>query len=205
MIRNTEDDAKDPVHALLFIAAATGPGGTSRAIEEQEKAGQAQVVNSDQLPTNLYGQSEADFEALGFTFGDLDPSDPLFRPATLPDGWKREASDVDMWSYIVDERGRRRVSVFYKAAFYDRRAHAGLLAVADYVHECARTSKAVITDDVWATPAAIVEAARDGMELAARRGARYTETGDTEWAAEEQAKVEQYATIIARFETAAGA
>ena len=27
-----------------------------------------------------------------------------------------------MWSHIVDAEGRKRVAVFYKAAFYDRRA-----------------------------------------------------------------------------------
>ena len=32
-----------------------------------------------------------------------------------------------MHSDILDDHGRKRVSVFYKAAFYDRRAHAGLI------------------------------------------------------------------------------
>jgi hypothetical protein len=46
----------------------------------------------------------------------------MFRQATLPPGWKKTGSDHDMWSYVEDERGLRRVAVFYKAAFYDRRA-----------------------------------------------------------------------------------
>ena len=54
----------------------------------------------------------------------------MFTEATLPTGWKREPSEHPMWSYIVDERGIRRVSVFYKAAFYDRSAHASIVNVA---------------------------------------------------------------------------
>ncbi len=104
-----------------FIVAST-PGG----IEAQEKAGQQELVQSDKLPTEILYSSQEDFEALGFVFGEEVKGDPLFRHATLPEGWKREASDHDMWSYIVDENGVRRVSIFYKAAFYDRGAHMSL-------------------------------------------------------------------------------
>lgn len=90
-----------------------------------EAAGQQQLVNSDRLPVDTDGQDQA-FIDLGFTFGEPDADDPLFRPATLPEGWTRRASDHDMWSYLVDETGTDRVSIFYKAAFYDRRAHMGL-------------------------------------------------------------------------------
>jgi hypothetical protein len=119
-IRNTTEAMKDPVEASLFLldAMAGHPGG----IERMEAAGQAQLVNSDRLPTDTGRDGDEAFIALGFTFEEPDPDDPLFRPATLPSGWKRQASDHSMWSYIVDEQGERRVAIFYKAAFYDRRA-----------------------------------------------------------------------------------
>lgn len=104
-----------------FLVAASPDG-----IESQERAGQAEVLQSTTLPAEILWSTAEDFEALGFTFGELVDGDPLFRQASLPEGWKREGSDHAMWSYIVDGRGIRRVAVFYKAAFYDRHAHMGL-------------------------------------------------------------------------------
>lgn len=101
-----------------FVVAST-PGG----IEAQEKAGQQMLVASSDLPKDMSPNREA-FEAVGFKFGE--DVDELFVKCTLPAGWKREASDHSMWSYIVDEEGRKRVGVFYKAAFYDRRADCRL-------------------------------------------------------------------------------
>lgn len=109
---------RDP---FVHLAGSMGGTGVSGYIEDMESAGQRQVVNSDRLPTQTHGTDEA-FLDLGFSLGDPDPADPMFRPATLPEGWKREGGDHAMWSYIVDERGIRRVAIFYKAAFYDRRA-----------------------------------------------------------------------------------
>jgi hypothetical protein len=40
----------------------------------------------------------------------------------LPDGWQKRATDHDMWSELVDADGVVVASMFYKAAFYDRRA-----------------------------------------------------------------------------------
>lgn len=95
-------------------------------IENMEAAGQRQVVESDVIPTELLRCTDDDLTALGFTLGDPVEDDPLFRHATLPEGWCREGSDHDMWSYIVDGEGKRRVAIFYKAAFYDRKAHLSL-------------------------------------------------------------------------------
>jgi len=114
---------RDPMIHLLG-AMSDGP---SRYIEDLEADGQRQLVASDKLPTDLRDRSE--FEALGFTFGDPIEGDPMFAPATLPPGWKREGYDHAMWSYIVDERGIQRVGIFYKAAYYDRSAHASLINV----------------------------------------------------------------------------
>lgn len=101
-------------------AVAATPGG----IEAQEKAGQALLVASELVPKKLH-PSRDDFIRAGFVFGK--DADDLFVNASLPAGWTREPSDHSMWSYITDEQGRRRVEIFYKAAFYDRRAEAYLL------------------------------------------------------------------------------
>lgn len=97
--------------------------GTSDAIEAQEAQGQKELVNSSVLPSEILHSTQADFEALGFVFGDLVEGDPLFRHVQLPEGWIKKGSDHAMWSYVEDDRGIERVAVFYKAAFYDRSAH----------------------------------------------------------------------------------
>jgi hypothetical protein len=138
---------------LLHLLGAMSDG-SSRYIENQEAAGQRQLVNSDRLPVDSHG-TDADFEAVGFTFGPPDKNDPLFRPATLPEGWKREGSDHSMGSYIIDPLGRRRVSVFYKAAFYDRRASMYLVSPAGYLNSFLWGDDAEarpVLDDEWLTP-----------------------------------------------------
>lgn len=101
---------------------ASTPGG----IERQEKAGQTALVNSTNMPAEMC-PSKAAFEELGFQFGA--PVDELFLTAILPAGWSRQAADHSMYSFIIDDDGRQRVEIFYKAAFYDRRAHARLVPI----------------------------------------------------------------------------
>ena len=50
------------------------------------------------------------------------PDDPLFREATLPEGYTRAKTPHDMWTDILDPDGVKVAAVFYKAAFYDRKA-----------------------------------------------------------------------------------
>lgn len=106
---------------LKNARVAATPGG----IEAQEKAGQQALVASTDMPKDM-SPDRAAFEKLGFTFGE--PVDDLFIKATLPAGWARSATSHSMHSDILDEKGRRRVAVFYKAAFYDRSASATLVA-----------------------------------------------------------------------------
>lgn len=93
--------------------------GTDKYITDMEAAGQRQLVNGSELP---YEGPWNELEALGFTRGEPVEGDGLFIHATLPEGWRKEPTDHSMWSKVVDERGIERVSIFYKAAFYDRRA-----------------------------------------------------------------------------------
>ncbi len=103
-----------------FIAAIT-PGG----IEAQEARGQQSFVQSETLPTDMRDARPV-LEAAGVKFiGPVD-GDPLFQKVQLPSGWKKEATDHSMWSELVDDKGRKRAAIFYKAAFYDRSAHLSL-------------------------------------------------------------------------------
>ncbi len=102
------------------VVAAT-PGG----IEAQEAAGQVEFLTGDTLPQEiLRPETRSDLERFGIVFGD--EVDDLFIEAKLPEGWSRKGTDHSMWSEIRDEEGRCRMSVFYKAAFYDRKAHVSV-------------------------------------------------------------------------------
>ena len=105
----------------IALAAMLGASGI---IEAQEAQGQRELVRSSVLPADITDRES--FERLGFTFGEPVAGDSLFLNATMPPGWTKEGSDHAMWSYLLDDKGRRRASVFYKAAFYDRSAHMRL-------------------------------------------------------------------------------
>jgi hypothetical protein len=96
-------------------------------IERMEALGKTEFSRSDVLPVQMGGQ-QALLEELGFVLGPQVPGDPLFRQAKLPSGWRKdEETGHAMWTSILDEQGCERAHVFYKAAFYDRRADMGLL------------------------------------------------------------------------------
>lgn len=100
------------------LVAAT-EGGVAR----QEKEGQETLAGFDRLPVN--GMSNRrHLERLGFVVHE--PVDDIFTRVTPPPGWTLVATDHPMWSMLFDDKGRKRGSVFYKAAFYDRSAHMRL-------------------------------------------------------------------------------
>jgi len=153
----------DPyANALIGLAVSMSAGPTA-FIEEQERNGQAELVNSDVPPTEISGGSRADFEAVGFVFGEPVERDDLFTHATLPAGWTRQGTDRAMHSSILDHLGRKRVSVFYKAAFYDRRADMSITTVLGYALDCLNlygdgAPTMPILDDEWATTDAVAGA-----------------------------------------------
>ena len=105
---------------LANAIAASTPGG----IEAQEAAGQAMLVASGaQLPKDIQSglTREQITAATGIQFGE--DADDIFVNVTLPPGWKLKATSHSMWSDLLDDQGRKRAGVFYKAAFYDRNAH----------------------------------------------------------------------------------
>lgn len=127
-----------------FMTAFT-PGG----IEAQEAQGQRDLVASEVLPRKCNGCTRSQLEHMGIVFGvDIDA---LFVHVTLPHGWHKEATEHHMWSTLVDQHGRVRANIFYKAAFYDRDAHITLCrcitVTRRFYDETHETDTAVIADD----------------------------------------------------------
>lgn len=121
---NTEEQAR--THPLAVLAEAVMHGDGSKAIVAQEARGQREFVTSDTLPSDIKEADKAVLIACGFRFiGPVD-GDPLFQFVEMPKGWTKKATDHSMWSKLVDDKGRERGSIFYKAAFYDRAAHLHL-------------------------------------------------------------------------------
>ncbi len=116
---NPDEYLNMPEGLIAACVAAASPEGIAR----QEAAGQKMFVTSQTLPKEC---PRADLESLGFVFGE--DVDDLFVDVTFPEGWKVEASDHDMWSNLLDPRGRTRATIFYKAAFYDRHADMNLIS-----------------------------------------------------------------------------
>lgn len=92
------------------------------AIEASEARGQRELVASTQLPVEMSREDRAKLEAAGVKLGKPLPDDGLFCNAELPKGWRLQPTDHSMWSKLIDAEGNERASIFYKAAFYDRRA-----------------------------------------------------------------------------------
>lgn len=120
--------AEDPEKAATFrgmsdmlFAAAEGKSMES-AIHAQEARGQDTLVRSDLLPVDA---PWAKLEALGFVR--LDEGDGVLCRATLPPGWEKRGGEDSRESYIYDEDGHKRAGIFYKAAFYDRKADLWLI------------------------------------------------------------------------------
>mgnify|MGYP001571938955 CR=1 FL=1 len=123
---NVEDTTRRPLETHIDGATVAG---LPAYIENMEAVGTRQLFGSDILPADMTPADTAEWQTLGFAFGDPVDGDPLFRRATLPDGWRREGSGDPRGGYLVDPRGIRRVTIWYKAAFYDRRADMVLVNV----------------------------------------------------------------------------
>jgi len=117
---NQQKPRKEDGMDLLFRALVTGDN--SGAILGQEADGQKSFVSSTTLPTDMR-EAKAVLEAAGVKFLGVVEDDPMFQYVELPNGWKKVATSHSMYSDLVDDKGRKRAGIFYKAAFYDRSAH----------------------------------------------------------------------------------
>jgi hypothetical protein len=118
-VRKVVDTSKLGPESIFAEAMVFGSSG---AIERQEREGQRSLIESTMLPTVVRGATDDELRSLGFELGPADESDPLFRPAKLPPGWTKRGTEHAMHSDLIDAKGFRRAGIFYKAAFYDRRA-----------------------------------------------------------------------------------
>ncbi len=117
IVQNTTAMAN--AHPLATLLTSQDGG-----IEASEARGQRELVESEVLPKDCAGlRNRPVLEAWGIQICDPVEDDDLFIHVKLPEGWKKEASTHSMWSNLVDDKGRVRAAVFYKAAFYDRKAH----------------------------------------------------------------------------------
>lgn len=198
--------AEDPAEGIAFLLDGMATGGAERFITDQEKRGQRQLVHSDRLPSDLKGD-RAEWEALGFTFGEPDEEDPVFMPATLPDGWKRQPTEHSMWSVIADQLGRERVAIFYKAAFYDRSAFARLTSVYEHVHKHVENGAPMVISDEWATRDAVLAAMRQHAAENRDSAARFREYAASDTRSEDNRKgcmeiAERHDATTAKYEAA---
>lgn len=106
-----------------LLVRALGEKSSGDAILGQEAAGQQSFVNSDTLPTEMSREDRATLEAAGVVFGEVVPGDDLFQYVQLPQGWTKSSTGHSMHNDLLDDKGRKRAGIFYKAAFYDRRAN----------------------------------------------------------------------------------
>jgi hypothetical protein len=116
---NTEKEATEtPLVTLLSMIV----GG----VEAQEAQGQEDLLVSELLPTNMSPETKVALQAAGVIFLGPVPNDELFQYAQLPAGWSKQGTDHSLYSDLIDEKGVKRASIFYKAAFYDRSARLSL-------------------------------------------------------------------------------
>jgi len=145
-ITNTTRRVKqDPMSVLGEILCC----GTSHTIERQESQGQRELVKSEVLPTRGLRHIHDALERAGGAVGNPVDGDPMFTNVTLPPGWGKQATDHSMWSRLIDQAGRERASIFYKAAFYDRDAFiqpSRRFTVDGYSHKIDGELKAVLRD-----------------------------------------------------------
>jgi hypothetical protein len=81
-----------------------------------------------------------------------------------------------MHSKLIDDLGRERVSIFYKAAFYDRRADMRLVTHYGYLSSCLYDGRTPVLDDEWLT----LDGARSELErMAVKREEEATEALDS--------------------------
>lgn len=166
---------RDPELHLL----GTMSDGMGDYITGMESAGQRQALASEVIPTEIHGGSKEDLTALGFVLGDQVPGDPLFRHATLPPGWSKQSTEYALDSSIVDDLGRKRCGIFYKAAFYDRRASLSIESPSSYAWSIAANDALLILDDAWATREAMAAAFAEWEESETCNIARWRELAGT--------------------------
>lgn len=168
-VTNTEDEARrNPLGLLVQAMEDRAPGDF---ILRQEAQGQRELARSETLPTEMSAEDRAALEKAGVVFEGPVANDKLFQHARLPSGWRIAPTDHSMWSNLVDANGRKRASVFYKAAFYDRAAHLHVVrrfSVRRAFFDDRRVVAAEVLDGdavLFETPRVVVEGSEDSRDF----------------------------------------
>lgn len=114
------------INPVALSAAMSGDlknaivASTLGGIEAQEAQGQKELANSSELPVRAPWE---ELRKMGITdiedYNEAAKQGKLFCKAELPPGWKKMPTDHSMWTDLVDDKGVKKASIFYKAAFYD--------------------------------------------------------------------------------------
>jgi hypothetical protein len=114
---------------------------------KQVALGQHQIVNGKVLPTAFNGGSEKlmkhELTKIGFVFGNVVDDDPMFQSVELPAGWSRVATGHPLWSHILDEYGRERISIFFDASLHNRDAFFDVIPAIQVAWNEQRTSDGI--------------------------------------------------------------
>lgn len=149
-------------------------------IEDMEARGQQELTSqTSKLPTE--GSKDPAWAKMGVLFGKPVAGDPVFTEVQLPYGWKLKPTDHSMWNNLLDEQGRVRAKMFYKAAFYDRSAHIRL----ETRYHVDRENK--IADDYDSAQRYVAKDSADGTVLFATEYLERDPKYSPEWSAKEQA------------------
>lgn len=122
-------DVNSTYEELMRLICEGAVENPSLAIEIQERIGQQRLVEYNLLPKTVslfeiqdraanIAYTKKCYDAMGIKT--IFEHDDLFYNAFLPLGWRIESTSHHMWSNVLDDRNRKRMSIFYKASFYDR-------------------------------------------------------------------------------------
>lgn len=111
-------------------------GGPAFGIDSMQREGQKEMLYIDTLPVSgstpqkawdekgvqyIDDSQEKLLIAMGFKLGPpVEGDEKFFRHATFPPGWTRKRTEHHMYTHVLDNKGRPRLQIGYKAAFYDR-------------------------------------------------------------------------------------
>ena len=116
-MKKTTNTKKEPRIDWLF-------GVNPNAIEQQEAQGQKELIASSQLPRICNSprgiNATEQYHKMGIKTFTSSKGDDLFIGVSLPARWQLKETDHSMWNNLMDDKGRKRAMIFYKAAFYDR-------------------------------------------------------------------------------------
>ena len=115
---------KETLAFLTLINALDGRNRDADIVEIVERSAQDVAVSTTLMAKDMNPGREV-WESLGFEFADIEGDDVLCR-AKLPEGWTMNATDSQYWTEIRDENGMVRGKMFFKGAYYDRKARMAL-------------------------------------------------------------------------------